>query len=190
MPMYVRSKLGSGWKSGHKYYEQWPWNKWLREAYDRKAKSLRDLQTAILRPKPYSSSKQQCWSSHSGTNTSSQIRPPVCQLVAANPWVLRLDSAILQWKWGQERGWMQKGKLSLLQSYYGSTSCTSNSQYFRSTVHLITNTHHLLHIILPVPSCLEGFWVALSFEADWLSAQPMSSLRLCTSLYTSTRWME
>lgn len=67
---------------------------------------------------------------------------------------------------------------------------TGLSHYFRSTVRLITNTHRLLHIILPVPSCLEGFWVALSFEADWLSAQPMSSLRLCTSLYTSTRWME
>jgi len=67
---------------------------------------------------------------------------------------------------------------------------TGHSQYFSSTVHLITNTHHVLHIVLPVPSCLEGFWVALSFEADWLSAQPMSSLRLCTSLYTSTRWVE
>lgn len=42
--------------------------------------------------------------------------------------------------------------------------------------------------LLPVPSCLEGFWAVLSFEADWLSAQPMSSLRPCTSLYTSIGW--
>lgn len=67
---------------------------------------------------------------------------------------------------------------------------TGHSQNFRSTRHLITNTRHRRHIVLPVPSCLEGFWAALSFEADWLSAQPMSSLRLCTSLYTSTRWVE
>lgn len=67
---------------------------------------------------------------------------------------------------------------------------TGHSQNLRSTRHLITNTDHLWHIILPVPSCLEGFWVALSFEADWLSAQPMSSLRLCTSLCTSIRWVE
>lgn len=67
---------------------------------------------------------------------------------------------------------------------------TGHSKYFGSTEHLITNTCHLLCIVLPVPSCLEGFWVALSFEADWLSAQLTSSRRLCTSLCTSTRWRE
>lgn len=42
--------------------------------------------------------------------------------------------------------------------------------------------------ILPVPSCLEGFWVVLSFEADWLSAQPMSFTPPKASLYTSICW--
>lgn len=82
---------------------------------------------------------------------------------------------------------MEKGKQI---SHKATTDCISgvtkltklvDSQNLRSTQHLSTNTRHLWHIVLPVPSCLEGFWVALSFEADWLSAQPMSSLRLCTS---------
>lgn len=95
-----------------------------------------------------------------------------------------------------EGGW-RKGNKNISQSYdrfhqwCNKTHKTGgHSQNLRSTQHLSTNTLHLWHIVLPVPSCLEGFWVALSFEADWLSAQPMSSLRLCTSLCTSTRWVQ
>lgn len=64
---------------------------------------------------------------------------------------------------------------------------TQNEAGLFTTAVLYLETVSLVYI-LPVPSCLEGFWAVLSFEADWLSAQPMSSLHPCTSLYTSIGW--
>lgn len=71
--------------------------------------------------------------------------------------------------------------------HYVSLSYLEQTRFVYHSCVISRETEPLVYL-LPVPSCLVGFWAVLSFEADWLSAQPMSSLRPCTSLYTSIGW--